>query len=371
MGRLLRHDEALKKLASVHRDITLIGAYVGGCTKYWFMCTKCEHKWESTYHIVYYGDGCPKCRGLVKDNTWFVEQISKLPQDLTILDTYINSKVSLRYVCKKCGFAGEKKPSKFLVGEGCPKCIGRHCKFIEIKHLIPDNISSDYVNDDDNVPCNLNLTCNKCGYIWSRTRSGLSKRAIACPHCAKRTLKTNREFLEDLSVVNKNIVPLEPYVKALHKILFECKVCKHQWNATPDNILRGRCCPACKVTGYKPDKPATFYAYNFGEYVGFGITNNFKIRNRQHQSKFKEFNVSAELLFTFDGYGKDILEFETSVLQAVGHVNTGIPSFLKEAMHIKNLPVLLGMVSDKFGDNIISIQPNLLTTDPNKLIVQQ
>lgn len=46
--------------------------------------------------------------------------------------------------------------------------------------------------------------------------------------------------------VNKNIEVLGVYTKAKDKIKVKCKICSHEWEATPNNLLRGKGCPICK-----------------------------------------------------------------------------------------------------------------------------
>lgn len=58
---------------------------------------------------------------------------------------------------------------------------------------------------------------------------------------------THEDFLNNLKNVNENIEVLGTYTKAKDKIKIKCKVCGHEWEATPNNLLRGRGCPKCKV----------------------------------------------------------------------------------------------------------------------------
>lgn len=58
---------------------------------------------------------------------------------------------------------------------------------------------------------------------------------------------THEDFLNNLKNVNENIEVLGTYTKAKDKIKIKCKVCGHEWEATPNNLLRGRGCPKCKA----------------------------------------------------------------------------------------------------------------------------
>lgn len=59
---------------------------------------------------------------------------------------------------------------------------------------------------------------------------------------------THENFVNNLSNINKNIEVLGVYIKAKDKIKVKCKLCGHEWEATPNNLLRGRGCPKCKFT---------------------------------------------------------------------------------------------------------------------------
>lgn len=55
--------------------------------------------------------------------------------------------------------------------------------------------------------------------------------------------KTHQEFSDQ--VKDRQFDVLERYTGATNKMRFRCKVDGHEWQATPDNILRGRGCPKC------------------------------------------------------------------------------------------------------------------------------
>lgn len=57
--------------------------------------------------------------------------------------------------------------------------------------------------------------------------------------------KTKDSLQKEISGLGFPITVLEEYQKALIKIKFSCQICSHEWSATPNNILRGRGCPAC------------------------------------------------------------------------------------------------------------------------------
>ena len=58
--------------------------------------------------------------------------------------------------------------------------------------------------------------------------------------------KTHEEFMEEFyEKGNKNIIILGKYINSTTKILVKCKIDGHEWEAYPDNLLKGKGCPVC------------------------------------------------------------------------------------------------------------------------------
>lgn len=56
---------------------------------------------------------------------------------------------------------------------------------------------------------------------------------------------THEDFVNNLKNINKNIEVLGIYTKSRDKIKVKCKICRNEWEVTPNNLLRGRGCPKC------------------------------------------------------------------------------------------------------------------------------
>lgn len=90
---------------------------------------------------------------------------------------------------------------------------------------------------------------------------------------------THEDFINNLKNINENIEVLGFYTKAKEKIKIRCKICGHEWEAIPNNLLRGRGCPKCKIN--KISKVITKSIDKFIEEAN--IIHNFKY----DYSKFK------------------------------------------------------------------------------------
>ncbi len=60
--------------------------------------------------------------------------------------------------------------------------------------------------------------------------------------------KTPEEFAAEVARVAPAIELLGTYVNARTKVVCRCKVCGHEWEATPNHLLRGSGCPTCAGT---------------------------------------------------------------------------------------------------------------------------
>lgn len=52
---------------------------------------------------------------------------------------------------------------------------------------------------------------------------------------AKR--KTNEQFVEELKLKFKNVIPDEPYINAITPIQCHCNICGYSWPAVPNSLL--------------------------------------------------------------------------------------------------------------------------------------
>lgn len=101
--------------------------------------------------------------------------------------------------------------------------------------------STSYVN----AKTKLSVECCKCNSSFNATWDVLS-RGRGCNKCSKRKLRSIDEFKEDLKNINPNIEVLsEVYVSATSKLKCRCSIDNHEWEATPNNLLRGYGCKKC------------------------------------------------------------------------------------------------------------------------------
>lgn len=267
--RKLTHEEFLNKFYEKNKhanDIELLEDYTGTHIKIKCKCKICDYEWSVKPNNLLNGRGCPKCAGNVKSTTEeFINRLQQINPDIEILGTYVNTHTKIGCKCRKCEHEWTPTPRNLLQGRGCPECAKRVRgkltteEFINKLQPINSNIEilGIYVNTHTKILCR----CKIDGYKWKGTPSNLLK-GHGCPKCAGLAKLTTEEFISKLQPINPDIEILGTYINTDTKILCKCNRCNHEWEATPDNLLRGRGCPKCKIT--KGEKRITQYLDNLG-----------------------------------------------------------------------------------------------------------
>lgn len=98
--------------------------------------------------------------------------------------------------------------------------------------------------------------CNICNREWNGIPAQIL-RGVGCPSCSKRRnvpKKTHEEYIKEVQTKNPKIIVLGKYINSKTKILHKCTICYHEWEATPDSILRGTGCIKCHLKNIKTPK---------------------------------------------------------------------------------------------------------------------
>lgn len=120
-----------------------------------------------------------------------------------------------------------------------------HEEFIkELKSIQPNiRVIGEYITSSQKVKCN----CLVCDNIWEAKASHLL-RGHGCPHCKKTPKKSHDMFVQEMSLVNKNIEIIGKYISSKTKVLCRCKLDSHEWYSRPDQLLGGNGCPKCATS---------------------------------------------------------------------------------------------------------------------------
>lgn len=236
----------------------------------------------------------------------YLERMKKQHPNIEVLGKYVNFKTKVALRCKKDGYEWEATPNKSLnCNCGCPKCGGSlpltHNDFVNQMKEINSNIEfeSTYVNDCTKIKCH----CLICDNRWKNTLTHL-KIGEDCPicsklRCSKNLARTMKDFKEQLKQINNNIKILsKKYINGKTKVKCECLTCGHKWEATPDNLLRGKDCPKCYKTSKGERKIINWLDNNK---INYEIQYTFNNCRDKRVLPFDIYIVDYNFLIEYDG----------------------------------------------------------------------
>lgn len=117
------NESIRERLKESNPNIELIGDFVNVNTKMKCKCLIDGYIWESRPCDILHGHGCPKCNKCQRYTTKeFVEELSKINNDIEIIGEYVNANTYIKCRCKKDGYIWNAKPKNLLSGYGCSKC---------------------------------------------------------------------------------------------------------------------------------------------------------------------------------------------------------------------------------------------------------
>ena len=156
----------------------------------------------------------------------------------TIEDDFVNTRRDAAHIQSRYFIAIENNSIQSLYPE------------IAAEWYQPENgsITPNMVLPGSNTP--YSWKCSTCGYIWLAAPADRTIQKKGCKRCAIKRLqvkytKSNDTFIDELSNINPNVLPLEEYQTTHTPIKCKCLICGHEWPASPANLLRGRQCPKC------------------------------------------------------------------------------------------------------------------------------
>lgn len=246
------HEEYVEEVSRINPNIEVLGEYVNNRTKILHKCKLDGYEWHTAPSSILVGYGCPRCsKHEVYGHDEYVKKVANINPNIEVIDRYIDSQTKILHKCKIDSYEWYARPSKILVGKGCPKCGGSmlksHEQYVnELKLKNPSIIAlGQYINGKTKI-------MHKClahDYEWEVTPIDILG-GKGCPMCRgekirNKLVRSCEEYISEISTINKNIVVLGQYVNARTKIKHKCLVCDLEWDARPDDILHGRGCPHC------------------------------------------------------------------------------------------------------------------------------
>lgn len=339
-------------------DYSLV-EYVTYRTKVKIICPK-HGIFEQAIQSHLEGKGCRICSGCSKSTTQeFIDKANIVHNyKFSYPEEYINAKTKLKIICKLNNHVFNQTPNDHLHGYGCPKCSSNSVptteEFIQIlknKNYFEKGGVYEYCNFEKFIYSGYNtksIVFCKFGFehkiIPDSLLSGSNLTIVSVVN------KTEYyKYKVNIKHNNKYDYSLVEYKGDKHKIEVICL--EHgSFFITPSSHLLKYGCPSCSDYGFNSMKNAILYVYLIQkdniECLGFGVTNQFKERNRTHQANFKKYNVNATLIakFFFEK-GSDAIETETILKRHSDIINLGIIGFQTECLPVKHEKYIFETVS--------------------------
>lgn len=265
LGKQKTHDEYVKELSLINPNVIPIDKYNGVKNNIRHKCLIHNYIWDVRPDNLLQGKGCPLCRNdlirdmKVKSDQQYLEELSDINSYIIPLESYKTNNQSIYHLCLKHNVKWKAFPSNILNGCGCRQCGNeKSSKSLSLSHsdycdklkiYNPNVIPIDkYINNKTRI----NHRCLIHNYEWLTTPSSVLQGG-GCPLCrsekiTEKQLKTHEEYIEELSRINSDVECLDKYINATTAILHRCKICNHQWNITPANLLFGYGCPQCNIS---------------------------------------------------------------------------------------------------------------------------
>jgi very-short-patch-repair endonuclease/DNA-directed RNA polymerase subunit RPC12/RpoP len=256
-----------------------------------FNCRNCTHEFKSLISgMSSDGNGCPYCASRVLCNNldcnecfeksfashpnviyWSELNIEKENKLINPRFIFKNSHVPYLFDCHKCFHTFEKPLDSFKNTNGCPYCssdklcLNESCKecfnksFASHEKAIywssKNELSNRKVFKNDNKK--YFFDCVSCNHTFSICLNNVVE-GKWCHYCSHHKLCENKDcqFCFDNSFSShpksefwseKNkLNPRQVFITSHTKYLFNCNICKKEFECSLANIYNGRWCPTCK-----------------------------------------------------------------------------------------------------------------------------
>lgn len=278
-----------------------------------------------------------------------VAAIAKVNPDVEILGEIINGNTKVLTRCKVCGYKWEVIPQSLKSGKGCPKCAGRLTSAEQVAAIAKINPNVEILGKIINTRTKVLCRCKVCHHEWNATPDNL-KHGKGCPACAGHMRLTHKEQIEAIAKVNPNVEVLGEIINNSTKVLCRCKICGYKWNVTPNHLKHGYGCPEC--------------------------AGNRKLTHYEHVASINKVNPNVEILGEITGVDKKVL----CRCKICGHKWFTIPSNLKQGrgcprcakygFHSHNIGKLYIMVDDLNVPTMMKIGVSVREDERSKRVLQ-
>ena len=274
MSKRKTHDEFIVEMKTKHPNIDVLGKYETSKSKILCTCKIDGYEWYPVAYSLSMGNGCPKCAGNAKKtHEEFLFEINNINPNIEILGKYINNSTKLLCACKLDGYKWEALPNNLLSGKGCPICGGT----LKMSHndfeLKMKEIHPNIllVNKYINNKTKIKCKCLIDDYEWEALPNNLLK-GCGCHKCSNKTRRTHYEFVEELKKIHPNIEIQNRFTIVHSPVKCLCIKCKNEFYSLSTNLLKGHGCSVCASS--KGEERISMYLRN--KYIKYKPQKYFK-----------------------------------------------------------------------------------------------
>lgn len=225
---------------------------------------------------------------------------------------------------------------------GCPTCAGNTVVTIEDARVRLKKKNISVLEWEGKTKNKAKFKCEICNYEWQAGMGNVLS-VSGCKKCAGLVKRTKNEI--NLELENRKIKCIDYCGSSSGKSKFKCDICDNEWHSTYSSIRNGKNrkgtgCSKCASYGFSTAKNSVLYVLSLsdkahGEFIGYGITNNYKSRIAKHKSTFRKFNVEFKEVAKFNfefGIDASNIEKKLKELSVKSGFICSIPGFLTESL---------------------------------------
>lgn len=346
--------------------LEFIGPYAGVMGKSLYRC-HAHGDIMQTANKVQQGIGCPKCgraRQFASRRSG-AEKVRSAAErvGLTFVGPYVNGATQTAYECRVHGPIF-MTPEVVARGSGCRRCsliaaglrrrIQKPSKVYKRHPVTEDRCCAEanavglrFLGPYSGMHVKARYECAEHGVLEMVPSS--VRRGAGCRFCAGNVDKPQATLEAEACALGLKFIG--PYRGDREKTAYECPT-HGVLNKRPGDVRGGKGCAKCAKYGFKADRPAEFYVYSVTtrdtSFIGFGITNDKKTRQRVHTATFLRIGAEAHKIASIwfeDGRVALDVELEIKRGDIIPLVQTDVPCFFREAAPMDCVEELLAYVN--------------------------
>lgn len=247
MSKRKTHDEFIVEMKTKHPNIDVLGKYETSKSKILCKCKIDGYEWTPVAYSLSMGNGCPKCAGNApKTNDDFLSEMNNINPNIEILEKYISNTKKVLCKCKIDNHQWSATPTNLLKGKGCPICSGNMKMSHNDFQLKLKEIQPNILLLSEYINNKTKVRC-KClidEYEWEAYPNNLL-RGCGCHKCVNKTRRTHEDFCKEIKEIHPKIKVLGKFATVNSPIRCFCSECENEFESLPTNLLNGHGCLAC------------------------------------------------------------------------------------------------------------------------------